>query len=200
MKKKLEMLKDNRGIWVLLGACGICFAILIFVIFGGLLIFAPHVNNSTRNTLSNIGINLNQSAPNLPITLVNGTSVNLSDFRGRPVVLWFMVTWCSSCAYGAQLLALQYYSKIHAKGAVILTVELYNNLGASGPTLQSFANQYGGGLNKTGWLYGTTTQNATYEYDPNAFLDIYYVINSNGIIVNEGPELSANLDNIVSSI
>lgn len=182
-----------KKIWILFGACGVvCLAILIFAILGGLLALSPHANS--------VGIRINQTAPDIPIKLTNGTNITLNSFHGKPVVLWFIVTGCSSCQYGAQLLASQYYNKIHQKNATILTVELYNNLGTSGLPLQSFANYYGAGLNKTGWLYGTSTQNATYEYDPNAYLDIYYVINSSGVIVNEGADLPANLDNIVSSI
>lgn len=187
-----------KKMWMIFGACGVCLAILIFAILSGSAILGGLFASSSH--ASSVGVGLNQTAPNIPVRLTNGTNVTLNSFHGRPVVLWFIATWCSSCQYGAQLLASQYYSKIHSKGAVILVVELYNDLGVVGPPLQVFATQYGGGLNKTGWLYGTSTQNATYEYDPNTYLDIYYVINSNGVIINEGTELPANLDNIVSSL
>ncbi len=181
-----------KKMWILFGACGVCLGILIFAILGGLSVLSSHV--------SNVGLGINETAPNIPITLTNGTNVTLNSFHGRPVVLWFIVTGCSSCAYGAQLLASQYYSKIHSKNATILIVDLYDNLGTAGLPIQAFATQYGSGLNKPGWLYGTSTQNATYQYDPNAYLDVYYVINPNGTIINEGPDLPANLDSIVSSL
>ena len=177
-----------KKIWLLFGAI---LVVLAFALFGKTML---------QPRQDSVGIDIGQSAPNIPITLVNGTNVTLDDFHGRPVVLWFMTTGCSSCSQSSQLLTSQYYNLIHSKGAVILTVNLYDNFGTPGFSLKFFANNYGAGLNKTGWLYGTSTQNATYEYDPRAYLDVYYTIDSNGTIINEGTPLSTNLDNIVSSL
>ncbi|MGC8479618.1 MAG: hypothetical protein ACP5M9_03045 [Candidatus Micrarchaeia archaeon] len=111
-----------------------------------------------------------------------------------------MATWCSSCADSANLLANGYYNKIHAKGAEILTIELYNDLGYSGPSISDFAKSYGAGTNNYGWLYGTSNLNATYSYDPKGYLEIYYIISPNGTITASGSPLSTNLKNIVESI
>lgn len=147
------------------------------------------------------GIAVGEVAPNIPITLANGTNISLSNLRGKPVVLWFMTTWCTSCQEGANLLANSgYYSKIHAKGADIVTIELYNDLGYAGPSIQNFANQYGNGTQNNGWLYGTSSFNATYLYDPKGYLDVYYIINSSGTITSAAPGLPSNLDNIAEGI
>ena len=37
------------------------------------------------------------SAPDFTVTDVDGNSVNLSDFKGKPVVLNFWATWCYYC-------------------------------------------------------------------------------------------------------
>lgn len=177
-----------KKIWLLFGAI---FVVLAFALFSETML-QPRQNG--------VGISIGQDAPNIPVKLVNGTNITLDDFHGRPVILWFITTGCSSCSQSSQLLKSQYYNQIHSKGAVILIVNLYDNLGTDGFSLKFFANSYGYGLNKTGWIYGTTTQNASYEYDPNAYLDIYYVINSNGTIINEGTPLSTNLNSIVSSL
>ncbi len=174
--------------------------VAIFVAILIILAFVLFDKTTLQIHQNNLGTNIGQVAPNIPIKLVNGTNVTLNEFRGRPVVLWFITTGCSSCSQSSQLLKSQYYNQIHSKGAVILTVNLYDNLGTDGFSLKFFANSYGYGLNKTGWIYGTTTQNASYEYDPNAYLDIYYVINSNGTIINEGSPLSTNLNSVVSSL
>ncbi len=189
-----DVKKSNKMMLALIIGCIPCVLVVLFLLSGFLL------KSTTTSITNGIGTKIGQQAPNIQIALTNGTNVSLTRFRGKPVVLWFVTTGCSSCADGAQLLASQYYNKIHQKNATILTVDLYNNLGTVGLPIQSFANYYGAGLNKTGWLYATSTQNATYEYDPDAYLDIYYVINSNGIIINEGAGLPANLDNIVSSL
>jgi cytochrome oxidase Cu insertion factor (SCO1/SenC/PrrC family) len=129
------------------------------------------------------GINSGDHAPNMTVTLVNGTSTTLSRFSGSTVLIYFVATWCPSCQQAAQLLQQQYYSELHAKGVVILTIELYNDLNQQGPSIKQFADQYGGGTGKPGWLFGTSTQSATYAYDPTANLEAYYLINSSGAIV-----------------
>jgi cytochrome oxidase Cu insertion factor (SCO1/SenC/PrrC family) len=141
--------------------------------------------HDSTDTTSGIlyGINSGDHAPNMTVTLVNGTSTTLSRFAGSTVLLYFVATWCPSCQQAAQLLQQQYYSELHTKGVVILTIELYNDLNQQGPSIQQFANQYAGGTGKLGWLFGTSTQSATYAYDSSANLEAYYLINSSGVIV-----------------
>lgn len=145
------------------------------------------------------GINTGNYAPEVQITLTNGTSTTLSKFYGQVTLLWFVTTWCPSCQQGEQMLNRQYYSELHSKGVDILVVELYNDLGQAGPSISQFANQYGGGTGKAGWFYGTSTQSATYTYDPSANLEVYYIISSTGVILTSGSPLVNNLPNVVSA-
>lgn len=147
------------------------------------------------------GINAGDYAPNIPITLTNETTTSLSKFSGDVVLLYFVATWCPSCQQAAQLLDQQYYSQLHSKGVVILTIELYNDLNEQGPSIQQFANQYAGGTGKPGWLFGTSIQNATYTYDPRANLEAYYLLNTaEKIIMTTGSAgLANNLPSVVST-
>jgi thiol-disulfide isomerase/thioredoxin len=154
-------------------------------------------SNGTSSILAT-GTQTGQLAPSFPITLLNGSQTTLSQFHGKPLLLWFVTTWCSSCQEGGQMLFQQYYSQLNSKGVVILVIELYNNLGQPGPNLSQFAQNYGGGSNVPGWLYGTSTQSTTYTYDPRAALDVYYLLNRQGVIVNEGFGLPSDLPSIVS--
>lgn len=159
--------------------------------------------HSTDNKVSGptYGINKGDYAPNIQITLTNGTTTSLSKFSGSTVLLYFVATWCPSCQQAAQLLNQQYYSQLHSKGVVILMIELYNDLNQQGPSIQQFASQYGGGTSKPGWYFGTSTQNATYTYDPSANLEAYYLINSTGaIVITTGSSgLANNLPSVVSA-
>jgi thiol-disulfide isomerase/thioredoxin len=162
-----------------------------------------NINHTSDNKISSAiyGINQGDYAPNIPITLTNGTTTSLSKFSGSTVLLYFVATWCSSCQQAAQLLDQQYYSQLHSKGVVILTIELYNDLNQQGPSIEQFANQYGGGTGKPGWFFGTSTQNATYTYDPSANLEAYYLINGTGkiIMTTSSSGLANNLPSVVNA-
>lgn len=171
--------------------------IVIAASVGVYVLYGPHSTNNTPGTRT--GVNTGERAPDILISLINGTTTTLNKFYGHPVLLWFVATWCTSCQQGAQLLASQYYSQLRSEGVTLLTVESYNNLGYSGPTMSQFAAQYAGGSSTPGWLFATTTQNATYTYNPQADLDIYYLIGPSGIIVTTGVGLPTALQSLVST-
>jgi len=97
------------------------------------------------------------------------------------------------------MLASNYYSELQSKGVTILVIQLYNDLGQSGPNLTQFANQYGGGSSKQGWYYGYSNETTTYAFDPKAALDVYYALNAQGVIVMQGIELPNGLPSLVSN-
>jgi thiol:disulfide interchange protein len=174
--------------------------LLALLVAAGYLVLLPHgqpAGSSGQAAGVSTGTKLGEIAPDFRIQLTNGSNVRLEAFRGHPVLLWFVATWCSSCQVGAQLLSQQYYTRLRAKGVIILTVELYDNLGQPGPPISQFADQFAGGA-KQGWLYGTSGQDTTYIYDPNAYLDIYYAIDSQGRILATGAGLPDSLGGIVS--
>lgn len=143
-------------------------------------------SSSPTSSQLSVGVSNGNIPPNFPINFVNGTTSNFYSFLGRPTLLWFITTWCSSCQQGGQMLNTQYYQELYSKGVVIITVELYNDLGQNGPNLTQFANNYGGGTNKPMWYYGNSNQTTTYTFDPKAALDVYFAINSQGGIVEQG--------------
>jgi hypothetical protein len=158
---------------------------------------SPPVSATSTNSLN--GSKVGSEAPDFQVQLTNGTTARLSDFRGHRVLLWFVTIGCSSCAIGAQLLSQQYYSQLHNKGVIILTVQLYNNLGfdPEGSSINDWATQFGGA--SPGWLFGTSNQNTTYTYDPKALLDTYYTLDSQGRIMASGTPLATDLPSMVST-
>jgi cytochrome oxidase Cu insertion factor (SCO1/SenC/PrrC family) len=195
--------KGRQNILLVMSAIAV---IIIIVVAAGLYYYYSTNITAQKNphdTMSGkvYGIDQGDYAPNIPITLANGTSTSLSNFSGSTVLLYFVATWCPSCQQAAQLLNQQYYSELHSKGAVILTIELYNDLNQQGPSIQQFASQYAGGTGKPGWYFGTSTQNATYTYDPSANLEAYYLINGAGAIImtTSSSGLANNLPSVVSA-
>lgn len=124
-------------------------------------------------------------APDFTIALLGGSTSTLASYQGHPVVLWFVTTFCSSCSQGTSLFAQQYYGQYHADGVTLLEVESYNDLGQPGPDLSTFATQ-NGYSSQAGWVVGTSDAQGTHLYNPSSYLDMYYVVSSQGTLL-QGP-------------
>jgi peroxiredoxin len=62
-------------------------------------------------------------APNFKLQDLNGKTVRLSDFRGKPVVLDFWATWCQPCRDTLPGMA-KLHTDYAGKGLVILSISL----------------------------------------------------------------------------
>lgn len=68
---------------------------------------------------------------------LDGRIVNLSDFKGRTVVLYFMCTWCTDCRAAIRGLK-DIYSRYRAKGLVLLSI----NIMESREKMTAYAKKY----------------------------------------------------------
>jgi peroxiredoxin len=62
-------------------------------------------------------------APGFSLVDINGQSVRLSDFRGKPVLINFWATWCPPCRQEMPYLQ-QVYDQWSAKGLVLLAINI----------------------------------------------------------------------------
>ncbi|MDG6975879.1 MAG: redoxin family protein [Nitrososphaerota archaeon] len=178
----------------------VSFGVLVVLVAAGVGAYALHNHQQPVNATGSIGINAGDAAPDIPIYLTNGTSTSLSGFHGGAVLVWMVATWCPGCQETAPLIASQYYSQLRSAGVTLLTVEDYNDLGYSGPTMAQFASQYaGGGSSHPGWLFADTSQSATYTYNPQADLDIWYLIGPSGRIVTSGLNLGTTIQSAITA-
>lgn len=81
-----------------------------------------------------------RSAPGFALPSLDGRTVTLREFRGRPVVLNFWATWCAPCRIETPwLVALE--AKYRAKGVQFLGISL-DDAGARGD-VRNFAAKFG---------------------------------------------------------
>lgn len=69
---------------------------------------------------------------------LDGNSVQLSDLRGRPVILYFWATWCGSCVFDMPVMNAFYQQEIDS-GVVVLAV----NVGQGETTVRDFVAEGG---------------------------------------------------------
>lgn len=115
----------NRGRLVLLPII-LCIAILV----GGCTPGTPS-GNATLNV--NEGIAIGNRAPDFQLPTMDGKTVKLSDYRGKPVLLNFWATWCGPCRYEVPFLE-QINDTYTSQGLVMLAVDI----GENATTIQNF--------------------------------------------------------------
>jgi thiol-disulfide isomerase/thioredoxin len=143
-------------------------------------------------------VRVGTTAPNIPVTTLNGSESSLAAFQGHPLLLWWIATWCPSCNAGTQLFYQSYLAQFEAAGVAVLEIELYNDLGQPGPSLAQFAAQHGYG-GQPGWFFGTSSASATTLYDPHAETDVFDIIGSQGTVVEVGSSPGGQLSSILSA-
>ena len=137
-------------------------------------------------------------APEFRFTSVDGAKRRLSEFRGRPVMLWLFATWCPGCVAATAAIA-ENYQRLNAAGLQIIQLKLYNNLGYLGPTTSEFAARYAGPLaSHPGWLWGDASRVGSYTYDPRGYPDIYFLIDRDGVLRDAGVTPHTTMDKILT--
>jgi thiol-disulfide isomerase/thioredoxin len=134
-------------------------------------------------------VKLGAPAPDLTFTTIDGKVHRLAEFRGRPAMLWLFATWCPSCQTGTSAVA-GHLVELQRAGLQIIQLELYQDLGYPGPSIQDFARAYvRPGQESPAWLWGNASKALSYTYDPRGYPDIYFLIDRQGIVrgISGGP-------------
>lgn len=174
----------RRRLLALLGACGMAAAGAGACGYraglGSALLPAAHATTPAR------AVAVGQLAPDMGFTTLDGRRHRLSAFRGRRVMLWLFATWCPTCVEGTASLA-GHYAALHSHGLQIIQLGLYENLGHSGPSVESIARRAAGKVYPAaGWLFGTASREGSYVYDPRGIPDRYFLIDRRGILRHVG--------------
>lgn len=106
---------------------------VVLLIGLGVMIF-----NAFKSTGAPI-VEMNRPAPNFTLAAMGGGDLQLSDFKGKVVLLNFWATWCEPCV--REMPAMQaVYEEYRDKGFEILAV----NLGQDEGTVRRFIESVGG--------------------------------------------------------
>lgn len=131
----------------------------------------PNTTSATQSTVP-IGINIGNMAPDFQLKSLNGTSVKLSDMRGKPVLVNFWATWCGPCRSEMPYLQ-QINDTWTAKGLVMLEVDLGEN--------SAIVHNFMTSLNLTLPVLLDSAQTVANTYSVSAIPTTYF-IDKNGII------------------
>lgn len=126
--------------------------------------------------------------------LVHGKTLNLQSFKGQPVMLWQVATWCKSCAVGLKTLA-QNRALIDASNVKVIVLRDYKDGGYPGVSMEKFTAENAPALlHDPHFTIGEDTQELDKRYDPHHYVDIYYLIKPNGRVAMtaSNPAMSFN--------
>lgn len=82
----------------------------------------PSLNKESNETQGEVGIEINNIAPDFELTNLEGEKVSLSDYRGKYVLLNFWATWCPPCR--REIPALNEFHEENKENFIVLAVDL----------------------------------------------------------------------------
>ncbi|HZU16598.1 MAG TPA: redoxin domain-containing protein [Candidatus Dormibacteraeota bacterium] len=139
-----------------------------------------------------------QPAPDGTFTTLTGQTERVASLRGQPTLLWFVTTWCDSCQAGTRTMAAQ-LDALRATGVRVVELELYQDLGQPGPSLPDFVRTYAQtSEHDPGWTFGSASRELSQTYDPQSYLDIYYLLDAQGRIVYVNSSPSASMPELLA--
>ena len=154
----------------------------------------PSTASSVAMAQTMASVKIGGPAPDIDFTATDGNQRRLSEFGGRPVMLWFYASWCPTCQVGTVAVAAK-IDRLKQAGVQIIQLQLYDNLGYPGPSIEDFAKRYAGSVTpSSNWHWGQASLEASFTYDPQGYPDIYFLIDRDGIIraIEPAPNVTMN--------
>ncbi len=183
--------RARRGGWIGFGA-----ALTLVVVAAVLLVTRGSSQGATSASRTTKPASV--PAPNGSFTTAAGALATMASLRGQPTLVWFVSTWCSSCQAGTQAMA-SAIPALSADHVRVVELELAGDLGQPGPSIANFARQYAGAaFTNRDWIFGVASSGLTTTYDPNNYLDIYYLVNASGHIVYVNGSPAATMGQLLS--
>ncbi len=161
--------RNRTGLWLGLGAAAVVAAVIWFALpRPGSALAAVHPTGQ-------VGATVGDTAPILRVRDIQGQTVALA---GKPTVLYFMASWCSSCTYGESQLR-QVQSRLGSRvNLVTVDVDPQQDTAAE---LAAFQKQWGGP-----WPHVLDTGQRLVAAFGVQSLDTTVILNARGTIVHVG--------------
>ncbi len=160
------------------------FAIIVFAAYATMIPIGRLTSplDSAAHAQIQTAAKVGRLAPDIAFTTVDGAEYRLSEFQGRPVMLWFYASWCPTCQVGTRAVA-EIVDQLKLARVQIIQLQLYKNLGYPGPTAKEFATQYASSVPRSSnWLWGDASLVASFTYDPQGYPEIYFLIDEYGTL------------------
>ena len=151
-------------------------------------------NTTGQAPASDVG----RAAPDFVLEKPDGTTLRLSDLRGKPVLVNFWASWCTECRQEMPDIVRAYDANA-AKGLVVVGIDLQENPGV----IQTFAQEFGmkfplvidrsGGVADT-WRIGGPVQGIPSSY----FIDAQGVVQARSYGPMTSQTIEDNLGKILS--
>ena len=164
---------------------------LTAVIYGGIRVSHRYHANSSLIPATSRG----HHAPNFSLSTPGGKTVQLSDYRGKAVLLNFFGNTCEPCLEESPWLV-EIQKRNKAKGFEIIGIEMY---GASNDAIKSYAKRFG-----TNYVLVHGNDSVGNEYGVENFPTSYF-LNARGTIVastvglHGENEIEANVQSALAS-
>ncbi len=139
------------------------------------------------------------AAPAATFVTPQGRKVAISDYRGKPLMLWLVSTWCSSCSAG--ILSMEGKAKeLEKLGLQVVVLRNYKNVGYPGPNIVDFVDQVmpKGATPPANWTLGEATKGLDTAYNRRHYPDVYFLIDRQGRVEAVDGAPSATMDRILA--
>jgi len=147
-------------------------AILGMILTTGLVITGCTTTSSSNSSSEPTPTAVTNAAPDFQLQNLDGQSITLSDFRGKPVVVNFWATWCGPCAFEMPFVQ-EIYDERSGEGLIVLAI----NVGESASEVEQFMQNHDLSIP----VLLDTDRAVSWQYNIRAFPTTFF-IDKDGII------------------
>ncbi len=133
---------------------------------------AAPASQSSTSARPDVGIRVGNLAPDFTLKTLDGQTVKLSDYRGKPVLVNFWATWCPPCRQEMPDLE-KAYQKYKDQGMVFLGIDMQEDQG----TVKNFVQQNG-----YHWTFAIDADSRVADTYQASAIPTSYFVDKNGII------------------